>query len=112
MSEFTPTPLASLFAPKNDIQFYRDHIKRMLIIVATNSVLPRMEPDRLIDALHRVFKLKWKVIDNLALRAKKEVEEQNRPLEVTINNLAFFTVVLFDYIDKNNNQPLNKEGLV
>ncbi len=108
----TPSPLSSIFGPpKQPLDFYTDHVKRMLIVVAANGLLPHFKPDQLLDTLHRIFRFKQKVIVNLARYAKAEVEERGRPLNDTLNNLTFFTQVLFEYVEKNNGQPLDKEGL-
>lgn len=108
----TPSPLSSIFGPpKQPLDFYTDHVKRMLILVAANGILPQTKPDLLLELLYRTFQHKRKVILNLAVYVKREVEERNHPLNDVLNNVTFFTQVLFEYSGRNEGQPLNKEGI-
>ena len=109
--QFPTLPLASLFKQRKGIEFYRDHVKRMIIVVSANGVLPQTSPDFMLETLHRIFKLKKKVIENLAVYAEKQVEENGRTIEETMAALTFFVGVLFEQADANNGQPLRKDGL-
>ncbi len=93
---------------KRPVVFYEFHIKRALIAAYINTYISQLEPDDLVDSLHRILRLKKKAIRYIAAYAKNDVEVRGHPLDTVVGNLAFFAVVFRDYIDKDNGQPLHK----
>lgn len=90
------------------IDFYENHVKRAMISCYTHSCLRTSDPDAFTIVLARMFRLKKKMIRNIALYAKNDVEVKGHPLEDAVNNLAFFSLVFVDYLDKDNGQPIHK----
>ncbi len=88
------------------IEYYEQQVQKGLILYFINTYLKDSDPALLVHTLNRMFRLKNKAIRNIALFAKKEVEERHFPLIKVVDCLSFFAVVFIDYLDKDNGQPL------
>lgn len=90
------------------VEFYEQQVEKGLILYFVNAYLRDSDPALFVFTLNRVFRLKKKAIRNIAIFAKKEVEERNFPLTKVVDCLSFFAVVFIDYLDKDNGQPIHK----
>lgn len=104
-AQFLPLPTAPETIT-HPLSQYEKWIKGTIIAAYTNVFLQQDDPDQFATTLHRIFQRKQKVFANLATYAKREVEERKKPLQETVNNLAFFAGVLREYVNKNANQPI------
>jgi hypothetical protein len=90
------------------VEYYEQQVQKGLILYFINAYLRDSDPVAFITMIHRIFRLKKKAIRNIAIYAKRDVEERHFPLEKVIDCLSFFAIVFVDYIDKDNGQPINK----
>lgn len=82
--------------------------KQAILASYCNTFYGKVPPDQFVDTLNRVFKLKGKVLGNLAAYVEREVNVRGKPLEQTLNNISFFASILVEYIDRDGNQPIVK----
>jgi hypothetical protein len=88
------------------IEIYERWVKGTIIATYTQAFLNSMEPDDFVTTLRRIFERKSKVFRNLAAHVKREVEEKGRPIQQTLQNISFYAIVMKDYVQRNNNQPI------
>lgn len=85
--------------------------KQAILAAYCNEFYGKVPPDEFADNLSRIFKLKQKVFGNIADYVRREVETRGKPLDITLHNISFFAAILVEYIDRDGNQPITKEGL-
>ena len=88
------------------LQDYETLVKRTLIITFIQGSINQLPPDELIRDLHRMFRLKKKVIANLTAYVQREVEQKQHDLQTVLANISLFAFVLRDFADRNLGQPL------
>lgn len=82
--------------------------KQTILAAYCNTFYGKVPPDQFADTLARIFRLKQKVLSNLAAYVRREVEVRGKPLDQTLINISFFASILVEYIDRDGNQPIAK----
>lgn len=82
-------------------------VKQAILAAYCNTFYGKVDADQFVDTLNRVFKLKQKVLANLAAYVEREIA-RGKPLDKTLINISFFAQILVEYIDRDGNQPIDK----
>lgn len=90
---------------------YLEPTKQAIIASYVNTFYGKVPGDQFADNLSRIFRLKQKVLANIADYVRREVDERKKPLNQTLENIGFFASILVEYLDRDGNQPVTKEGL-
>lgn len=90
---------------------YLEPVKQTILASYCNTFYGKLPPDEFADTLSRIFRLKQKVLSNIAEYVRREVEVRGKPINQTLQNISFFASILVEYIDRDGNQPITKKDL-
>lgn len=90
------------------LSYYDEAVKKTLIVHYSNHLLNQLPADEFVDTLSRLFRLKAKMIRNIAKYVQREVEVRGHPVDRVLGNIGFFALVFVEYIHKDNGQPIHK----
>ncbi len=82
-------------------------VKQTILAAYCNTFYGKVEADQFVDTLSRLFRLKAKMLGNLAAYVDREIA-RGKPLDKTLNNISFFASILVEHIDRSGNQPIDK----
>lgn len=105
---FVENPTANYSDQGQNVLFYEEAVKKTLILHYTRYLLNTISSEEFVDTLARMFRLKKKMIGNIAKYVQKEVEVRNNPIDKVLENIGFFAPVFREYIHKDNGQPIHK----
>lgn len=105
------TTVTSSMSAAKPSEPYLTATKQAILAAYVNEFYGKIPADQFVDNLARIFRLKQKVLSNIAAYVEREVETRGKPLDRTLSNISFFAAILVEYLDRDGNQPITKEGL-